>query len=396
MKNDFCILIQGSSKNWGGGHSICMNEIDGIKVIEHTIKRIFQHDFLKKFKIIIIAPEYDKGNLDFLNINLINKVEIYYGEDNSPLNRMISATKQFKDHDFIIRIDALNFCFDVDSLSVIINQAITANLDLIKFIDNWPPIFTSDIYKIGTLRKISKEIPIKSPFQIHPKYYLLKNNQYKCQRITPNKYTNEVLELYRRQAKFVYEERELGSSTNSIRNGDMLSFHYSLALDFLSKNDVILDIACGLGYGTDIISQNCINIRGADIDEVSLFEAKKAFPNLEFLLEDCTKSSFENNFFDKILSFETIEHVDPLKYFKELKRILKVNGYLILSTPQNAIGEVPINPHHNIEYDLNTLIELAKKYFEIIKIIGIKQGTIIFENDAIGTNTFLVLKKIND
>ena len=136
MKNEFCILIQGSSKNWGGGHSLCMNEIDGIKVIEHTINRIFQNDFLKKYKIVIIAPEYDKGNLDFLNINFKNIVEIYYGDDNSPLNRMISATKQFKDHDFIIRIDALNFCFDFDSLSVMINQAKTENLDLIKFIDN--------------------------------------------------------------------------------------------------------------------------------------------------------------------------------------------------------------------------------------------------------------------
>ena len=194
----------------------------------------------------------------------------------------------------------------------------------------------------------------------------------------------------------IYEERELGSSTNSIRNGDMLSFHYTLALDFLSKNDIILDIACGLGYGSNIISKKCNNIRGADIDITSLSKAKNEFPHLDFLLEDCTNSSFKNNFFDKILSFETIEHVDPLKYFKELKRILKVNGFLILSTPQNAIGDVPINPHHNIEYDLNTLIQLAKNYFEIVKIIGIKQGTIIFENDPIGTNTFLVLKKINE
>lgn len=393
---NFVFLIQGSSKNWGGGHSLCMNEIDGIKVIEHTINRIVQNDFLNKYKIVVIAPEYDKGNLDFLNINFKNILKIYYGEDNSPLNRMISATKHFKDHDFIIRIDALNFCFDFDSLSVMINLAKTENLDLIKFIDNWPPIFTSDIYKIGTLRKISKEIHIDSPFQIHPKYFLLKDNKYQCRRITPNKYSKNDLELWRRQAEFVYQERELGSGANSIRSGDMLSFHYTLALDFLQKNDVILDIACGLGYGTNIISKKCNNIRGADIDITSLSIAKNEFPHLDFLLEDCTNSNFKNNFFDKILSFETIEHVDPLKYFKELKRILKVNGFLILSTPQNAIGDIPINPHHNIEYDLSSLIKLAEDYFEIHKIIGIKQGTIIFDNDPIGTNTFIVLKKVNE
>jgi hypothetical protein len=57
------------------------------------------------------------------------------------------------------------------------------------------------------------------------------------------------------------------------------------------------------------------------------------------------------------------------------------------------MGNIPINPHHNIEFDLNTLLNISKKYFQIEKVIGIKQGTIIYENDPIGTNTFLVLKK---
>jgi 2-polyprenyl-3-methyl-5-hydroxy-6-metoxy-1,4-benzoquinol methylase len=393
MKIKFVLLIQGSSKNWGGGQSLCMNEIDGTRVIVYTINRIIQNDILNKFKIIIIAPEYDNGNLNFIKEEVNQSIEIHYGENDSPLKRMISATKYYNDNDYIIRIDALNFCLDIETLISMINQVLEKKLDLIKFIDNWPPVFTADIYKIKTLRKISKDIPTPNAFHIHPKFYILKDVNYNSYKIQPGKYSETSLKMYREKAKYVYEERELGSSNNSVKSGDMLSFHYSLALDYLNKNDIVLDIACGLGFGTNIVSEKCKKIIGADINTESIFYAKSQFPNLSFRIEDCTKTTFEDGYFDKILSFETIEHVNPNQYFIELKRILKINGYLILSTPQNAIGDIPINPFHHIEYDLNTLLTMAEKYFKIINVVGIKQGTIIFENDPIGTNTFLVLKK---
>jgi hypothetical protein len=130
---------------------------------------------------------------------------------------MVSATKYFDKNDYIIRIDALNFCFDVDTVIQMINEVNEDNFDLIKFVDNWPPIFTADIYKINVLRELSKYLSISSPFQIHPKYHIIQNKDYKSRRILPDIYSNHELEKYRRQAKFVYEERELGSSNNSIR-----------------------------------------------------------------------------------------------------------------------------------------------------------------------------------
>jgi 2-polyprenyl-3-methyl-5-hydroxy-6-metoxy-1,4-benzoquinol methylase len=66
----------------------------------------------------------------------------------------------------------------------------------------------------------------------------------------------------------------------------MLSFHYTLAIDFRNENDKILDIACGLGYGTNIIYQKSKNVVGADIDQDSLFTAKSNFAEISFLLED--------------------------------------------------------------------------------------------------------------
>lgn len=397
MNSKFIILIQGSSKNWGGGGALCMNEIDGSKVIVKTIENILNNNILNKFQIIVAAPEYDLNGLDFIKEEYDLNVKLYYGEDASPLNRMINATKFLLDTDFIIRIDALNFCLDIETVIQMVEMAKKRNFDLIKFRDDWPPVFTADIYKIGALRRMSLELlENQNSYHVHPKYYMLSNEMYKCFKIYPKEYASETMLINRKIAKTIYEERELGSNKYSVKSADTLSFHYTLSLDYIDKNDKVLDIACGLGFGSKIISEKCKNIIGADLSDESINICKINYPDLKFQLEDVTDTTFGANYFDKILSFETIEHVDPIKYLIELKRILKKEGLLILSTPQNAIGKIPINPHHIIEFSSEQLLLLVEKYFEIIKVIGIKQGTIYFDGDPIGTNSFLVLKKNNE
>jgi len=46
---------------------------------------------------------------------------------------------------------------------------------------------------------------------------------------------------------------------------------------------------------------------------------------------------FENNYFDFVFAGEIIEHLFDSRFFlKEVHRVLKINGYLILSTPNLA------------------------------------------------------------
>jgi len=46
---------------------------------------------------------------------------------------------------------------------------------------------------------------------------------------------------------------------------------------------------------------------------------------------------FENNYFDFFFAGEIIEHLFDSRFFlKEIHRVLKINGYLILSTPNLA------------------------------------------------------------
>jgi 2-polyprenyl-3-methyl-5-hydroxy-6-metoxy-1,4-benzoquinol methylase len=104
--------------------------------------------------------------------------------------------------------------------------------------------------------------------------------------------------------------------------------------------------------------------------------------------------SFESNSIDIILTMETIEHVNPHEMLKECARVLKKDGYIILSTPQNSMKEKCINPHHLYEYSLDELTKLVSQYFYIEKTLGLKAGRIYFDNDPIGANSVLFAKKL--
>ena len=365
------IIIQASSRSWGGGGDLCMNELDGKSVIWHTINRLRAEFNVND--ITIAAPEFDVGGFDSI---LTETVTAYYGFDDSPLKRIISITNHLPDDALVLRVDGLNFCVDTKSISKMLQITKEKQLDLMKFKDDWPPIFCGDIYRVGALRKMINDIDgldsADARYHVHPKYYLLSDKRYKCARYTPEMYSDEMLNTHRLSAKTVYKERELGGGEQyAISAGDALSFHYKLALDYLKNPAKVLDIACGLGYGTAMLADVCREVVGADIDPAVIAMSSnkyRSLNNVNFLTADCENLPFDDNHFDAVVSFETIEHVDGDRYLSEMHRVISQGGSFILSSPQNAIGHIPVNPWHVVEYTLENLKKMVSKYFIIDKV----------------------------
>lgn len=110
---------------------------------------------------------------------------------------------------------------------------------------------------------------------------------------------------------------------------------YAFAKRFtIGKN--ILDAACGEGYGSNILSKYADKVVGVDIDKKSISHASKKYSksNLSYLAASCTSLPFDDNSFDLIVSFETLEHLaEQQQMLAEFKRVLTHDGLLMISTP---------------------------------------------------------------
>jgi len=111
------------------------------------------------------------------------------------------------------------------------------------------------------------------------------------------------------------------------------------------KEKVVLDVACGSGYGSNYLARKGAKIVfSVDLDRTPLEIGKKFYslPNLKFVQGNVLKLPFPDNFFDVVVSFETIEHLyETDKYIVEIKRVLKRGGIFICSTPNIKYTQHP-------------------------------------------------------
>ena len=137
----------------------------------------------------------------------------------------------------------------------------------------------------------------------------------------------------------------------------------------VAKGKVVLDIASGSGYGTALIAKQAKKVFGVDVLEGAIEYAKEHYgaPNIEYLHGDGVKIPLETASVDLVVSFETIEHIkDYVTFMKEVKRVLKPDGLLLLSTP-NDVEFAEGNHFHLHEFEEKELLKLAKTYYKNVK-----------------------------
>ena len=102
------------------------------------------------------------------------------------------------------------------------------------------------------------------------------------------------------------------------------------------KNKKILDIASGEGYGANLLAESAAYVYGVDISIEAVAYAKNKYKkeNLTFIAGDAVAIPLETNSVDIVVSFETIEHLDKhQEMINEIKRVLRLGGILIISSP---------------------------------------------------------------
>jgi SAM-dependent methyltransferase len=142
---------------------------------------------------------------------------------------------------------------------------------------------------------------------------------------------------------------------------------YAIALHY-AKEKSVLDLACGEGYGSYILSQHASSVIGVDISPDAIDHAQKKYKrsNLVFRKGSATAIPLEDKSVDCITSFETIEHHSyHHEMMLEFKRVLKDDGVLVISTPEreNYRKVIHGNPYHILELSFDEFSSLLQKYF---------------------------------
>jgi SAM-dependent methyltransferase len=169
--------------------------------------------------------------------------------------------------------------------------------------------------------------------------------------------------------------------------GEALPGTYEKVISLLEnlKTQKILDAPTGVGVLAEMLRKKGHNVIGLDIEKNKYRPKDK-----KIVIADLTHSiPLKDQTFDAVVFVEGIEHLsDPLRVIREIHRVLKKNGYFILTTP-NAVNlrsrtkffirgelfwfdEIAINRFGHISPQFPFLLEhsISEAGFRILKITG--------------------------
>jgi ubiquinone/menaquinone biosynthesis C-methylase UbiE len=142
----------------------------------------------------------------------------------------------------------------------------------------------------------------------------------------------------------------------------------------------VLEVGCGEGRGIELIIEQAKSYTAIDKLEPVIQQLRGKFPGGTFFSGNIPPlSDFQDDAFDRVFSFQVIEHIeDDTLFLKEIHRVLKPGGMALLTTP-NLTKSLSRNPWHIREYTAGQLTELAKTIFRSVEMKGISGNEKVME-----------------
>lgn len=173
-------------------------------------------------------------------------------------------------------------------------------------------------------------------------------------------------------------------------------------LKYFDPSSIICDAGCGpCGHIDNYIFQKGFRILGIDISEKCIEIAKNHFPRIQFETGDFTKLKYRDNYFDGLISYYSLIDTPRIylnRVFKELNRVLKKNGYLLVTVKEgetegyeNDLIGIKTEIYYSLfrEEEIKTFLE--KNGFDKIK----TEKRIPYKDEIPINRIFSISRKVN-
>jgi 2-polyprenyl-3-methyl-5-hydroxy-6-metoxy-1,4-benzoquinol methylase len=140
----------------------------------------------------------------------------------------------------------------------------------------------------------------------------------------------------------------------------------------------VLDMACGEGYGSEVLSRSAATVVGVDANPAAHAHARARYvrDNLRFD-RGLVETYGEHGGYDVVVFLQTIEHVfDPHGALEHFRALLAEGGTAYISTP-NVLTLAPPgaersgNPWHRREYRHQEFRALCGSAFDSVELLGL-------------------------
>jgi SAM-dependent methyltransferase len=140
----------------------------------------------------------------------------------------------------------------------------------------------------------------------------------------------------------------------------------------------VIDMACGEGYGSEILARGAGSVLGVDANPDAHEHARLRYTRQNLRFErGMVEIHGEPGAYDAVVFLQTIEHVqDPVAVLEHFRSLLAPGGVLYVSTP-NLLTLAPSgaaksdNPWHIKEYRADEFAQLCRRVFADVQVLGL-------------------------
>jgi glycosyltransferase involved in cell wall biosynthesis/ubiquinone/menaquinone biosynthesis C-methylase UbiE len=175
-------------------------------------------------------------------------------------------------------------------------------------------------------------------------------------------------------------EREIGTRIDEFP-ADHIG-RYMFARSLMDRRTNVLDLGCGVGYGSHLLSEVAGTVTGLDYRPKVIEYARQNWggPNITFQVGNALdRTTYPDQKFDFVTAFEIIEHLpDDSLFLKTIKEHLKDDGVLCVSAPnQEVLAEPEKNPWHFRHYTPQSFRALLLNYFTHVALFDQPAGPVV-------------------